>query len=109
MLSLLNNRKTLIGFVIIFSVFVAFVAIGLRAMAAPSADQLRREAEEKRIEARRADCRNLGKKIAAAYDGDRAMQVQVPESSTWFFDEYGQTHDVACLSDDLPFGVGGNK
>ena len=99
------TKKNIIGMSVIASVL--FVTLGLRAGAAPSADDLLRQAYEKRIEARREHCKTIADKIVKAYSGDATARAEVPKSAAWFLNEYGQTHDVACLADDLPFGVGG--
>ncbi len=100
------SAKNIIGTSIIVLVGL-FAFSAMHASSASSADQLLREAYEKRTEARRAHCVSIGVKIALAYTGDKEAQEKIPESSAWFLNEYGQTHDVACLAEDLPFGVGG--
>lgn len=92
--------------IVLLVLLLGFTAI--HGNAASSADQLLREAYEKRMEARRAHCTTIGEKIAACYaSGDSEKCDTLQGSLTWFFNEYGESPDFACASEDLPFGSGG--
>ncbi len=100
------SRKNIIGILAISSIAVLAGLTVVHVESAP-ADDLLKQAYELRMQARRQHCISIGVKIALAYAGDKEARNEVPKSAVWFLNEYGQTHEVACLADDLPFGVGG--
>jgi len=87
---------------VILSIIVLSVAFGFaRSEASVSPEELRRQADEAKLEAMIVDCETIGSRVLECYKGDKRECTKLHESNAWFSNEYGATPALLCPTREL--------
>jgi hypothetical protein len=97
--------------------YVKYIGIGVAILATyffvssitvqASPEELRQQAYEARLKARRNDCKTIGERIKnCTTNGDKVACEAMTKSTSWFSAEYGGTWEILCTAPDDPLTLG---
>lgn len=108
--TLLKKATTATGMIVALAIVLFIgVAISTHASAEESPDVLMRQAQEAKLKAAKARCKQIGQLTALSYTQDESATKQLQDNIALFTKDFGFTPEIACTKPERFLGAGDRK